>query len=187
MLSNPFPLTLPRLTSHVGWRSRCCSLPWWCRFQYCWDFTWGEKLSCVNYCLLHYQFKQYLTHNCYLQCVFLWFHQNLQVYIFGDVFGDEMIHLDEILGLTGLVADVVHGAICYVLYVKYSILWNEFPHVSIGIVYYNYFGLCFQPSWFLGSLQEFLVEHFISMKFLSKISGIFSVAKSKSLIPVPNV
>ena len=51
---------------------------------------------------------------------------------------DAMIHLGEFLIPPGLLANVVHGVVFDVLYIKPSLICNEFPGIYIGVINHQY-------------------------------------------------
>ena len=77
---------------------------------------------------------------------------NLQVYGFSDVIQDEMVHLERVLGFTGILANIGHGVILDVLLRESLVLWNEVTVFSVRIIYHHYVGPYFHPSLFLGSI-----------------------------------
>ena len=116
----------------------------------------GICVSLVKWFLFHKQFKQYLNHRCSFHCVFLCFLPNLWVCGFSDGIKYSMIHLDIFLSLPGMLANIGRGMILGVLCGNSSLLFNEVPEIFMCIFYHNCDLPFLCPSWFLGSIQDFL-------------------------------
>ena len=101
---------------------------------------------------------------------------------FGDGIWYAMIHMDGVLGLPGLLVNIIHGVILDVFYGKSSILWNEVPGVSVGVIYNHYLDPVSIHHDFLSLSKIFLLKIFIYLISLSNVSRIVSVTKLKSLI-----
>ena len=86
-----------------------------------------------------------------------------------------MIHKDGVLILPGLLANVGHEVVIDVLSVKSPVFYNEFPRISICVIYHHYVIPCIHPSLFIGYIQDFIVEEVYPFGLTSKPFRYFSV------------
>ena len=120
-------------------------------------------------------------------CVSVRFRYNLQVCGFPYDSKDTMIHLDGVLSLTAMLENVGNGVGLDVLHDKPSVFCNEVPGISMASSIITILDPVSIHTDFLSLSRSLSLRSYISLNSLSKISGRFSVADLKILIPVPNV
>ena len=63
-----------------------------------------------------------------------------------------MIHLNRVLVLHGLMANIVHGVIIDSINFESSVIVNNIPWVSICIFNHHYVGSYLHPPWLIDSI-----------------------------------